>query len=116
MIVQPLVRNHDGPSGSRVQVDESLLRELVRNGFRDPIRSFADPRIHYPELLLVSGWERHETEGGAAYRRVVEGDVRVEQVVIYGPQSTRRLVTRAGERFQVLRWTPGRGVEEIERR
>ena len=60
------------PSGSASSVREDLLGSLRSHGLRSPLRGLGDPRLAYPEMLLMSGWERVETDKGFAYQMVAE--------------------------------------------
>jgi hypothetical protein len=74
-----------------------------------PIRGLADPRLEYPELLIIAGWDRVPLEDGYAYRMVVDqnpqtGDRWEQSYEVRDDQST--LVSRVGHREQILTESP----------
>lgn len=87
------------------RVSDELLSSLRQHGMDCPVRGLGDPRLEYPELLLIAGWDRVEIDGGYQYRLIVEDSPstheRWEQCYEVRNDDT-RLVTRAGRRVQTL--------------
>lgn len=59
-------------SSQASSVREDFLDSLRNHGLRSPIRGLNDPRLNYPEMLLMNGWERVETDDGYGYRIMVD--------------------------------------------
>lgn len=87
------------------RVQDDMLLALRHHGLPCPIRGIHDPRLEYPELLLIGGWERSEVDGGIGYRMVADENAathdRWEQY--YEVRNDANvLVTRAGHKQQTI--------------
>ncbi|MBI3926032.1 MAG: hypothetical protein HY319_10865 [Armatimonadetes bacterium] len=94
-----------GPPGGATQrhvrgsVDPGLIRTLKELGMELPVRGMCDPRLDYPELLLLHGFEYQLGAEGSRY--AFELDSEHYQIIEYA-EDARRLVTRCAARAQVL--------------
>lgn len=95
-----------------VSADPKLVRELEERGFRRPVRTFADPRLRLPELLLMEGWRRSMDSGQITYLNYLEGDLDSGQSIIFHEDETRELRTTVDGVTQILRSTPDGRVQE----
>ncbi|MCA9792141.1 MAG: hypothetical protein KC910_10115 [Candidatus Eremiobacteraeota bacterium] len=80
-------------------VPPDLVEKLRGLGFHKPVGSLADPRLQYPELFLIDGWQRVETESGVRYEK--EGDG-CSQSVDFGEDKWRRITTRFPDHKQIV--------------
>jgi len=91
-------------------VPDDLVAGLRQHGMRHPVRGLNDPRLEYPELLLVNGWEREELKDGVAYTRVAEENkdegLSWHQTFAFHEDGTTVLETQAGRKVQVIRESP----------
>lgn len=100
---------------SRGLVDASMLDNLRQRGIEDPICSVKDPRLDYPELLLLDGFRWESTDNGSRYIREVEDNPGCQQVVEFCANHVRKVTTRCGGRFQELTLHPDGTCIEVHR-
>lgn len=91
-------------SVARWSVEPGLVTSLRERGLSSPLRSLADPRTGFPELLLMGGWDREPVDEGFAYRFVAQedGTGTWEQYFEQHDDGSCLLRTRAGIREQEL--------------
>ncbi len=87
---------------SQGQVEPALIATLRQKGFRDPICSLSDPRLDFPELLLLDGFRWQRGDSGSSYLREIEEWADYSQRVEYFPNDVRRVTTQCGKRLQEL--------------
>lgn len=92
-------------------VAPDLVQHLRARGFDTPVRTLADPRLDYPELLLLDGFTWEPGEAGSRYVQRCE-DENYWQCVEYYPDDTIKVTTRAGRRGQELVRRPDGGHSE----
>ena len=97
-----------GPA-ARSSVEPKMLAALKEHGMGSPLRGVNDPRTRFPELLITGGWERESVDDGYAYRFVADeqGPHTWEQYLEHHDDGSCLLLTRAGDREQVITRDPG---------
>ncbi|HEY3998303.1 MAG TPA: hypothetical protein VGO93_05525 [Candidatus Xenobia bacterium] len=94
------------PSSDRVP--DTLLAALKQHGMSTPIRGLHDPRLDYPELLLIDGWDRQDPPAGCLFSYTSAGDPgpgneRWQQGYQVGRDGGCVLTTRCGHTESVIR-------------
>lgn len=98
-----------GPSAAPGQVPGTFIADLKSHGMTAPIRGLCDPRLQYPELLLIDGWDREDPPDGCLYAYTYaadassDGSQRWEQTWQCGKDGSAQLVTRCGHTESVTR-------------
>lgn len=92
------------------RVSDDLMVSLREHGMASPIRGIRDPRLAYPEMLIIGGWERCEKDDGYEYTFVADSEnssgLRWEQSFEDRGDGTSVLTTRAGRKVQVVTESP----------
>lgn len=93
-------------------VPADVVASMREHGISRPIENLTDPRLRYPEMLIMQGWERETAGEISCYHKSGEG---CSQTVEFGEGRWRRVVSDLGERRHTVEMGPtGRSRQWIE--
>lgn len=78
-----------------------MLSDLRERGL-DPVKGFQDPRMDYPELLLLDGFHWEPLDGGSCYVSRCEEDDRYYQTIEYRSDDTRVITSATPARKHII--------------